>query len=154
MRKAFIATALALLLALGGCASNLKQSAQASVAADAVTTVAGVASGLAVEANPLIASPAGLLASVALRLVVINEIDKLPETERVSALAKFNSFTWGIAASNLAIIAAASNPVGLIVGGIVGLAVWKSTEDERLFAQSCAYFRQATPDIKCVFKAS
>jgi hypothetical protein len=139
-----------ILCLLTGCA-NLKQSSQAAVAADAVTTVAGVASGLAVEANPLIASPAGLVASVALRLVIVNEIDKLPETERVSAMAKFNSLTWGIAASNLAILASASNPIGLVVGLLTGLSVWQSSEDERLFAQSCAYFRQTTPDIKCVF---
>jgi hypothetical protein len=145
---------LALILAVlitTGCASNLKQSAQASVAADAATTVAGVASGVAAEANPLITSPAGLVATVALRLVIIDKINKLPEDERINALASFNSVTWGIAASNLAIIALASNPIGLAVGLVTGLSVWESTKDERLFAESCAYMKQTDPTIKCVF---
>lgn len=141
---------LALLLTLGGCA-NLKQSAQAAVAADATTTVIGVASGLAVEVNPLIASPAGLVASIGLRLLIINEIDKLPETEKVAALARFSALTWGIAASNLAILASAANPIGLIIGLITGYSVWVSTEDERYFADACAFFRQTEPNIKCVF---
>lgn len=139
------------LVTLSGCA-NLKQSAQASVAADATTTVIGVASGVAAEANPLIASPAGLIASVGLRLLVINEIEKLPETQRVKPMAQLNSLTWGIAASNLAIIATASNPVGLIAGLIVGYSTWQSTEDERLFAEACAFFRKTDPSVKCVFK--
>ena len=139
------------LVTLSGCA-NLKQSAQSSVAADAATTVVGVASGIAVEANPLIAGPAGLLVSVGARLLVLNEIEKLPEPDKTRALAQFNALTWGIAASNLAIIAAASNPIGLIAGLVAGYSVWKSTEDERLFAQSCAFFRLTDPTVKCVFK--
>jgi hypothetical protein len=146
---------LALLLVcaiFAGCA-NLKTSSQAAVGADAATTIIGVASGTAAEVNPLITSPAGLVASVALRLVIIDQIDKLPDTERVGSLAKFNALTWGIAASNLMILASASNPVGLVVGLMSGLAVWKSSEDERLFADACAYFRQLDAKIKCEFKS-
>jgi hypothetical protein len=139
------------LVTLTGCA-NLKQSAQSSVAADAATTVVGVASGIAAEANPLIAGPAGLIASVGLRLLVINEIDKLPEAERVKPLAQMSSLTWGIAASNLAVIAAGSNPVGLVIGLIAGYSVWKSTEDERLIAQNCAVLRRDAPELVCELK--
>lgn len=145
------AIALWLLVTLTGCA-NLKHSAQGAVAADATTTVIAVGTGIAAEANPLITGPVGLIASVGLRLLVIEEINKLPETERVGAMAQFNALTWGIAASNLAIIAAASNPVGWLVGLLAGLAVWKSTEDERYFAEACEFFRQTNPTAKCVFK--
>lgn len=139
-------------LPLWGYASALKVTAQAAVAADATTTVIGIASGAALEGNPLISSPGALVAAVALRLVLIHEIDKLPEAERVPALARVNAISWGIVASNLAIMASASNPVGFAVGLLAGWAVWNSTEDERLFAEACAFFRQENPDIACVFR--
>ena len=149
MKALILALTIALLT---GCAS-VKQSSQTAVAADVATTVAGVGSGLAAEANPLITSPATLLLSAGIRLYVINEIDKQPEPQRTESLSVFNSVTWGIAASNLAVIALASNPAGLVAGLIAGVSVWNSTEDKRLFAQSCAYMRQIDPTIKCVFKS-
>ena len=149
MKALILALTIALLT---GCAS-VKQSSQTALAADVATTVAGVGSGLAAEANPLITSPATLLLSAGIRLYFINEIDKQPEPQRTKNLSVFNSMTWGIAASNLAVIALASNPAGLVAGLIAGVSVWNSTEDKRLFAQSCAYMRQTDPTIKCVFKS-
>ena len=134
-----------------GC-SNLKQSAQASVAADLSTTGVAIASGIGVEANPLTPTAAGILVGGALRLLVINEIDKQAEPQRTENLAKVSSLTWGIAASNLAIMASGANPIGLVVGIVTAFSVWQSTENERLFSEACAYFRATDATVKCEFK--
>lgn len=142
-----------IMASLTGC-STVKQSANSAIVGDGVTTVAGVASGLAVEANPLITSPAALAASVALRLTVVNHIDQMPEPQRTNGLAAVSAANWGIAASNLGVLAIGSNPIGFLVGAIVGYSVWKNSESEREFAALCAYSIQEGWATKCDFKQS
>lgn len=140
---------------LTGCATtnlpndSLKTSAINSVAADLVTTGIGVSSGLAVEGNPLLQHPALMVASGVVRYVMINEINKQDEPYRTNNLSTVSALTWGVALSNVAIIASATNPVGFVVGAITGYVVWKSTEPERQFAQGCAYLRKEQPTLVC-----
>jgi hypothetical protein len=144
-----LGTALCMALATVGCASNLKQSAHTAIGADIATTGLGIVSGVAVEANPLLGSPAAILASGAIRLPLVNEIDKLPEPYRTEALAQTNAITWGIAASNLGVIALSSNPIGLLVGAIAGYSVWKNSELERMQAQNCATAKSIDANVVC-----
>jgi hypothetical protein len=122
-------------LLLPGCA-NLKNSAQLAVGADITTTVVGVSSGLT-ELNPLITSPAMLAATGVARVVGIHYADKQEEPKRTETLSAIASVTWGIAASNAAIIATSSNPVGFIAGFLVAYATWKNTEPRRQAVQHC-----------------
>jgi hypothetical protein len=91
-----------------------------------------------VEANPLLTSPAAIVASGLLRWALIHQIDKSPEPQRTQNLSTISAITWGVSASNFMIIAGASNPAGLLIGAITGYAVYQSTADNRLFAESCA----------------
>ena len=137
---------------LTGCAGQLRQSAYGAVTADAITTLAGVASGAAQEGNPLITSPAGLLASVALRIGAVEYINTLPEPQRTENLSVINSITWGAAASNLTILAMHSNPAGIVAGLAVGWRVWQSTAEERAFAGICADEKTRNPALICTYK--
>lgn len=148
-RLAFICGAIGLVLS--GCASNLKTSADTAVIADLTTTGVGISTGIVAEANPLLGSPAAIVASGVVRLVLINHIDKQPEPQRTNNLSGINAITWGIAASNLAILVSAANPVGAIVGLTTTIAIWRSTEDERRFAKSCEYLRREEPLLVCKF---
>lgn len=138
---------------LSGCA-NLRYSAQASVAADAVTSAAGIGAGVATEANPLLGSPAALAGSLVLRVAAVEVINATqPEPARTEALAAVNSVWWGVVVSNTLVLIAASTPVGLAAGVMVGLGMWRSTGMQREFAAMCAAQKLETPALVCVYKA-
>ena len=139
-----------LLMFLSGCA-NLADSARAGIGIDAATSAVAL-SGEAVEVNPLIASPAALAGSVAIRLVLTEYVDKLPEPERTNYLSALSSLWLGTSAANLVVLVLASNPAGLIIGLLTGLAWWSETEEDRDIAKGKAmeintlgYYLQATP---------
>lgn len=145
-----LAAVLVVLALLGGCGS-LRESTHAATAMDATTTAIGVTSGLAVEANPLITSPAGLAGMMIGRVVATEYIHTMPEPDRTEYLSGLSAIWWGAGISNLLILITASNPVALIVGMVAGWQIWSSTEMEREFAWLCAEERRARPGLKCVF---
>jgi len=142
--------AILLTIALSACTS-LRESAHGATALDAATTAAGVASGVAVEANPLISSPATLGAILVARVIGVEVADKLDEPQRTQTLAGLNSVWWGVGVSNVLVLLAASNPVGLIAGAMAGLGWWASTGDQRAFAEICARERLVNPRLKCIY---
>lgn len=144
------ALTLAPLILLTGC-SSLRDSAHGATALDAATTAAGVASGAAVEVNPLIGSPAAFAGIMLARVIGVEMADRLDEPGRTSTLAALNSLWWGAGVSNVLVLLAASNPVGLIAGAMAGLGGWSSTADQRAFAEICARERQANPRLKCIY---
>ena len=141
----------ALLIALLAGCSSLRESAHTATAVDAATTAAGVGSGVAVEANPLIGSPAAFAGLMLARVVGVEVADKLPEPARTETLAGLNSIWWGVGVSNVLVLIAASNPVSMIAGAMVALGWWNSTADQREFSAWCAQERVAQPDLKCTF---
>jgi hypothetical protein len=136
---------------LSGCASDPRISAHQAVTADLATTAYGISTGIAVEANPLLPSPAAIVAGGILRYAVIEHLNTKPEPERTKGLSATSSITWGIAASNLAVIATGLNPIGLIVGAATAYGVWRSTEDKRLFAETCATAKSIDPKTECIY---
>ena len=145
--KALAALVLCLLC---GCTS-LRESAHGATALDAATTAAGVASGVAVEANPLIGSPIAFAGVMLARVIGVEVADKLDEPQRTQTLAGLNSLWWGVGVSNVLVLLAASNPVGLIAGAMAGLGWWASTADQREFSSLCASERLANPRLQCTF---
>lgn len=139
-----------LTFALCGCTS-LRESAHSAIAFDGALTAAGVGSGVAVEANPLIGSPLAFGGLLVARFVGVEMANQLDEPARTNSLAGINSMTWGVVVSNALIIVAGINPLGLIAGGMVGLGWWKSTEYQRQFAEVCARERQVNPRLKCIY---
>lgn len=141
-----------LLCLLCGC-SSLRESAHSATALDAATTAIGVGSGIAVEANPLISSPMAFAGVMLARVVGVEVVNSWDEPRRTESLSVLNSVWWGIGISNLAILLAASNPVGFAFGTLAGLGWWASTENQRLFAQACAQERErlANPQLKCIY---
>jgi len=148
-----IVAGLLLLTLLTGCA-NLRQSANTAIAADAATTSIGIASGVASEGNPLITSPAGLAASVVLRLGLVEYANRMPEPGRTTNLSVLNAVTWGIVASNLGVMALHSTPLGLVIGVGTGWQLWRSTADARAFAAICADEKTRKPGLVCEYKAA
>lgn len=143
---------LACALASTGCTS-LRESAHGATAMDAASTIAGITSGAAIEANPLIASPAVFAGLMLARVVGVELADKLDEPQRTQTLSGLNSIWWGVGISNVLVILAASNPVGLAFGAMAGLGWRHSTEHQRQFAEVCAMerIRLNNPALKCVF---
>ena len=139
-----------LLALLCGC-SSLRDSAHGATALDAATTAAGVASGAAVEVNPLIGSPAAFAGIMLARVIGVEMADSMDEPARTQTLAGLNSIWWGVGISNVVVLIAASNPVGLAAGAMVGLGLWKSTEMQREFSSLCASERLANPRLQCTF---
>jgi hypothetical protein len=137
-----------LLALLCGC-SSLRESTHAATALDASTTVIGVTSGLAVEANPLVGSPAVFVGLMLSRVLATEYVNSMAEPQRTTYLSAMSSFWWGAGVSNLAILLLASNPAGLIAGAATGLALWARGADERLFAEICAAERVARPALVC-----
>lgn len=144
---------LACSLASTGCTS-LRESAHGATALDAATTLAGITSGAAVEANPLIASPAVFAGLMVARVVGVEMAEQMPEPQRTRLLTGWSSIWWGAGISNVLILIAASNPVGLAAGAMVGLGLWKSTERQREFAELCASLRVTDPKLVCTFKVA
>ena len=139
------------LLLLTSCA-NLKDSAYTATATDAATSAIGVYSGLAVEVNPLLASPAAFVAVMVARIAGTEYVDKMPEPSRTEYLSAMNSVWWGFGASNIAVLLFASNPIGAGVGLMTAAMWWVSTEGQRAFAEICAAERLSNPALVCEWK--
>lgn len=131
--------ALALLLLLTGC-GTIRSTANQAIAADATTTVIGIASGAAVEANPLVSSWGVGAALVVARVGAVEYTNTLDEPKRTNTLSSINAVTWGVVVNNILAIAGASHPVSLAAGVLGGLIVWDATSDERQFMESCANY--------------
>jgi len=141
----------ALLLAmLCGCTS-LRDTTHAATALDATTTAIGVSSGLAVEANPLISSPAIFVGVMLTRVLATEYVNTLPEPARTTYLSGMSSVWLGAGISNMMILLLASNPVGLVFGGMAGLGWWASTEQQREFAEICAHEMRINPALVCTY---
>jgi len=149
------ALAVVLLALLTGC-SSLRESAHGATVLDAATTAVGVGTGVAVEANPLIGSPMAFGAVLVARVVGVEVVNQWDEPQRTQALSGLNSLWWGVGISDVLIILAASNPVGLAFGAMAGLGWWASTADQRLFAEACAAEKQRlnNPSLKCIFNSA
>lgn len=145
------ALVLALVLLLTGCA-NLRDSTHLATTVDATTTVIGVSSGLAVEANPLISNPAIFAGMLLTRVLATEYVNTLPEPARTEYLSGMSSVWLGAGISNILILLLASNPVGLVFGGMAGLGWWASNADRRTFAAMCAQERITHPKMQCLFR--
>lgn len=141
---------LALLLTLAGC-GTVREQAHTATALDAATTAAGVLGGSAIEANPLISSPAAFAGLLIARTVGVEIANQMPEPQRTEVLTGWSSIWWGAGVSNLVVLLAASSPVGLAAGAMFAAGWWQSTAMERQFAAICAAERKADPTIRCVF---
>ena len=141
---------LSIAILLTGCA-NLRDTTHAATALDSTTTVIGVSSGLAVEANPLISNPAIFAGLMLTRVLATEYVNTLPEPQRTEYLSGMSSVWLGAGISNLLIILAASNPIGWAFGGMAGLGWWHSTAMQREFAQICAAERVANPALVCMY---
>lgn len=141
---------LAMLIALAGC-GTVREQAHTATALDAATTAAGVLSNAAVEANPLIGSPGAFAGLMLARVVGVEIANQMPEPQRTEVLTGWSSIWWGAGVSNLVVLLAASNPVGLAAGAMFAAGWWQSKEMERQFAAICAAERKADPTIRCVF---
>lgn len=150
--KAKQALLLALLIALSGCGTVREQAHQAT-ALDAATTAAGVLGGSAIEANPLIGSPAAFAGLMLARVVGVEIANQMPEPQRTDVLTGWSSIWWGAGVSNLVVLLAASNPVGLAAGAMFAAGWWQSTAMEREFAAICARERLSQPALRCTFTA-
>ena len=126
-------------LVLAGCSG-----VPVSVGADAATTAVGLSQGL-VEANPL------GWATVPLRLAAIEHSKSMPEGEGAELRASVDAFSWGAAASNIALIATGATPVGIVAGMVVGLASWQASEKEREFYRFCEQVK--TSQERCVYES-
>lgn len=151
MRR-LLAPILLTLAMLAGCTS-LRESAHRATALDAATTAAGVASGVVVEANPLIGSPMAFAGVMLARVIGVELADKLDEPQRTQTLAGLNSVWWGVGVSNVLILITAANPVGLMAGAMAGVGWWASTGDQRAFAEICAREKALNPRLVCTFTA-
>jgi len=141
---------LSLAILLAGCA-NLRESTHLATAADATTTAIGVTSGLAVEANPLVSSPASFAAIMLTRVVATEYVNTLPEPGRTTYLSGMSSVWLGAGISNVMILLLASNPIGLAFGAMAGLGWWASTEQQRTFAEICAHEMRINPALVCTY---
>lgn len=147
------ALALAALVALGagcGCA-NLKDTTHIATGVDAGSTVIGVTSGLAVEANPLIANPAIFVGVMLARVLATEKINAMPEPQRTEYLSMMSSIWIGPGVGNFLYAIGATGPIGIAAGAMVGLGWWASTADRRAFAEICAQAQITNPATVCTF---
>lgn len=154
-------TILAILLAvsLAGC-GTLRQTAHEAIAADALTTGAGLLIGAGTEVNPLITSIPMGLATVGARIAAVEIANRQDEPTRTNALAATNAITWGVVANNLYVLAAKFVPMlamghaSFIVGIGAGWLVWSETADDRLkaeFMAMCNHERKTNPKLVCAY---
>lgn len=111
-------------------------------AADAATTAAGLAAGLA-EGNPavagLVSSPAGLVAFAALKLGLAKAAGYLPFQDCIEAKRTLAGMGWAAAAWNVAAMVA--NPAAGIAAALVA---WFVTTDRAPAMRACALAKVAT----------
>lgn len=145
--------AVLILALLTGC-TTLRETAHTAVAADALTTGAGLLIGAGTEVNPLITSIPMGLATVAVRVGAVEIANRQDEPTRTTALAGVNAVTWGVVANNLAVIASKWAPwitshLAIASGIGFGWLIWEATADKRELARLCAMHRQTHPDLRC-----
>ena len=120
--------------------------ADAGVAADAVTTGIALSATGVVETNPI------GLATVPIRLVVIEHAKTLPPEEGTPILHAINATSWGAAANNLLVLAKIS--AAPLVGVLVTFILWNQGKEEREFAQLCALHKQIEgKNLTCVYRS-
>lgn len=150
--------AIILVLLLPGCA-NLRLSAHVATGVDAASTSIAVATGAGVEANPLLANPAVFAVAMLARVGLVEYTATLHEPDRTVNLGAINAVWWGVSISNMVILAATkvgmvaafTNPIGLVIGAAAGWQVWQGMEARREFAVACAAWRLKNPDGVCEF---
>ncbi|RJG02028.1 hypothetical protein [Noviherbaspirillum sedimenti] len=116
--------------------------------ADGLTTGVALTAGGAIEMNPLLSSPLGLVAMTGLKIGLIKFAETLPEEEKRTAM-KAGSAVWGGAAvNNLMVLFAAPGPWSIFAGIMMGIATWmhmdgQYQEQDRLAALRAAAVAQA-----------
>lgn len=128
------------ILLLSGCA-NLQRSGEAAIAADAISTTAGIQAGIAIEGNLLAApfyghGPWPVLFLTGARIAVVEHLADQPEPGRTHGLALTNAVTWGAVANNIAVLAGLHYAAA--IGIVAGLAHWRTTAEQREFMALCA----------------
>lgn len=108
-----------------------KKIAQTMAVGDSLSTGLGLAAG-AVEANPLVhTSPLGLVALAGMKLLMLNEVDKYPEEQRVPLQRKMSSFWGGLTANNLLLAAGATGGLAIPAGLLASYVIYNSDEFEQ-----------------------
>lgn len=122
-------------------ADNLEATANIGVATDLSTTAYGLVTGLASEANPVMApvfashSPLAIGGLVALRFGTVYYNDKKPEPDRTNNLTMLNAVTWGTVTNNVFVLT--GTPHGVLFGTLIGYLYWKQTQPMREFMEYC-----------------
>ncbi|NIC43623.1 hypothetical protein [Aquabacterium sp. A08] len=119
-----------------------KQVAQTMAIGDSLSTGLGLAAG-AVEANPLVSTtPLGLVALAGMKLLMLNEIDKYPEEQRVPLQRKMSSFWGGLTANNLMLAAGATGGLAIPAGLLASYMIYNSEKFEQAEAAALAKANQ------------
>jgi hypothetical protein len=146
---------LALLILMGSTARADAAGAYGAGVADCLTTGIGLSIGF-VEFNPL-----GPVIACAMKPLVIEIADDLPEPSRTNTLTATQAVWTGAAFNNLALIVAkvlgvSAGPAAPLIGLVAAWHVWASTADEREFARLCAVHRALAekPELACIFSAA
>lgn len=141
-----------LLTSLTGCGS-LHLKTQAATAVDVGSTSYGLITQMAVEANPIArVSPKAFAVIIPARIIGVEYVNTLDEPTRTNNLSMLNSVWWGVDANNLVYLMSGSSPLGIVLGTIVGFALWHYDSMEREFMAICANEKKINPNIKCQFK--
>jgi len=117
------------IVSLTGCAIPLREAAHTSTVADVTTTVIGISSGAAYEANPIASSPAAALVLIGARIWLVEYVNKMQEPQRTEWLSKINGVWWGVVISNVMVLASMSNPISLLTGVLGGWAVYENAKE-------------------------
>lgn len=116
--------ALLIICCLTSCATVNEQTTAANGAiADTATTVIGIKKYNMVETNP-IGFPATILLKATAVIYLKTNPNNLSEQELKELDHVSGSLWFGAAANNLAVIAGASNPLGLLIGLTTGIALY------------------------------
>ena len=152
LRTLALAAALSGFLGTAG-AQDLKAQARHAALGDGVSTAVGLAVGAA-ELNPL-----GPLLSLGMKVVVLEYVETLPDTERPRAYAMATSTWSGAVANNLCVTASLLTgggfaPACIVLGVGWGMKTWQESEHERQFWEACAMLRTyaGQPDLECVYR--
>lgn len=150
MKKLLIVLVLA--LGLSGCAGDLKKSAYLGLSGDASSTAVALSTASGREGNKLLTNNIGTAVAVSVaRIGLIESASHMDEPNKTKTLAGISTVNWAVTANNLMVIAGASGPFCIATGVGVGYFVWKSTEDERNFAEICSIEKSVNPNLICTF---
>lgn len=132
--------------------NNVKNACIAS-GADSASTIAGLASGGIVEANPLFPSsiPFMIVAGAAKcgLAYYANQRDDT-EFDKTANLHMMDAVWSGAAANNILVLAGLSHPI-ITLGAMAGYAYykWNQGADERVYAWMCDQMKKENPKLKC-----